>query len=465
MNRFLASFKLKENGTTVRTEITAGITIFFATVYTVIVVPGMVSFGDQQVANGVFFASCIAAAFGTLLMAFVARLPFAQAPGMGLSAFFAFTAMPALLALSGDPNLPVVKQYQMALTLVLVSGTLFVLVSVFGIREMIINGIPRNIKLALASGIGLFITLLGLKNAGIVVGSPATFVTLVNFGDFTGNGTAVLGASLSLFGVFVIAVLFAKKVKGSVLIGIVATAVLAYVLGHSRMPESFAFNLGERTRDFMAVSFFRLDFAALFAGGNTGAVLGSLLALILAFALVNMFDSLGTIFGVASAAGMVNQKGEVVGLKKGLMCDAIGSATAGLLGSATTATLVESSAGIGEGGRTGLTSLVTGILFILALFLAPFVALIPDVATAPALIFVGCLMMSGIKEVDFKDPTEALPAFLTIAMMPLTFSIANGIAFGLVSFIVLKLFTGRAKEIKLAAVIVAALFVLQYILG
>ena len=463
MGKFLRSFRLKENGTTVRTELMAGTTIFFATAYTVIVNPAMLSFGDTRLANGVFFASCLAAALGTLLMAFVAKIPFAQAPGMGLSAFFAFTAMPTLAALAGNPGMPVVSQYQMALPLVFISGVLFVLVSALGLREAIINAIPRNIKLALGSGIGLFIALLGLRNAGIVVGSESTFVTLVNFGNM--EDSAVRGALLSLFGLLLTAILFSRKVKGGILIGIIATTALSYIIGHSKVPDAFSFNLSERARDFLDVSFFRLDFVALFASGSTGAVIGSLLALVLAFVLVNMFDSLGTIFGVATAAGMVNKKGEVVGLKKGLMCDAIGSAASALLGSSTTATLVESSAGIGEGGRTGLASFVTGILFIFALFLAPFIGLIPGVATAPALVFVGCLMIAGIKEVDFKDPTEALPAFLTVAMMPLTFSIANGIAFGLVSFIVLKLFTGHAKQIKPAAVIVAALFVLQYVLA
>ena len=463
MNKLESFFKFKENGTTLKVEILAGITIFFATAYTVMVNPSILSYGDAHIANGVFFASCIGAALGTLLMAFVAKIPFAQAPGMGLSAYFAFTAMPTLAALASD-DLPLAKQYQITLPIVFIAGILFILISAVGLREAIINGIPKNIKLALGSGIGLFITLLGMKNAGIVVGSDATFVTLVDFGDRAQNGHNILGALLAIVGVLIITILSAKKVKGSILMGILATAILSYIVGYSKLPDSFSFNLSDRASDFMEYSFFKLDFTTLFKGGNVGAVIGSLSALILGFFLVNMFDSMGTIFGVASSAGMVDKNGEVTGLKKGLMCDALGTTTGALMGSSTITTVVESSAGIGEGGRTGMTSMVTGILFVIALFMAPFIDLIPGVATAPALIFVGCLMISGIKDVDFGDPTEALPAFLTIAMMPMTYSITNGIAFGLISYVIVKVFTGRYKEVKLTAVIVAILFVLQYLL-
>ena len=458
-------FKLEEHGTNVRTEVMAGLTTFFASAFTILAIPGMIGQGNTQVINGVFFAACISAAIGTLMKAFLVNIPFVQAPGMGLGSFFAFTAMPALAVLSGNPDLSIVEQYQMALGLVFVSGVIFAMTSLGGIREKIIVGIPKNIKLALGSGIGLFITLLGLRQSGLVVGSPSTFVTLINFGDMANNSTQILGAILSLIGLFVMVILSVKKIKGSLLIGIIVTTILAYATGYTTLPETFSFNFAEITRDFFDVSFMRMDFSPIIASGSNPAALGTILALISAFVLVNMLDALGTIFGIASSAGMVDEKGEVRGLNKGMTVDAIGTAIGAMMGSSSTATVVSSASGIAEGGRTGLTSLITGILFIVALFLAPFVGLIPLVATAPALIFVGCLMMSHIKEVDFVDLTEAVPAFLTIAMMPLSFSIANGIAFGLISYISIKLCVGRIKEVKPAAAIIALIFILQFILG
>lgn len=457
-------FKLRERGTTVRTEVLAGITTFFATAYIVLVNPNTISNGDQAIFNGVLFATCIGACIGTLLMAFVANIPFAQAPGMGLNAFFAFTAMPTIAALLGDPDLSLIERYQMALPLVFLSGVIFIIISAVGLREKIINGIPKNIKLALSGGIGLFIAYLGLQSAGIIVPNGATQVSLIDFSAFATDGAAIHGAVLALVGLFIIAALYTKRIKGGILIGIVVTAVLSFVTGYAKIPAEFSFNLGEQASDFFRVSFLKLDFLGPFRGGNTWAVLGSLTALMLSFAMVNMFDSMGTLFGAANAAGMVNDKGEIEGLNKGLLSDAIGTAVGALLGTSTVTTVVESQAGIGEGGRTGLTSLVTGVLFLLALFLAPFVVLIPTVATAPALIFVGCLMMSNLKNVDFSDASEALPAFLTIIMMPLTYSIANGIAFGLISYCVIKLFTGKWREIKIPTVVVSVLFIIQFIL-
>ena len=458
-------FKLEAHGTTVKTEVMAGLTTFFASAFTILAIPGMIGQGNTQIINGVFFAACISAAIGTLMKAFFVNIPFVQAPGMGLGSFFAFTAMPALAVLSGNPDLSIVEQYQMALALVFVSGIIFLLTSIGGVREKIIVGIPKNIKLALGSGIGLFITLLGLRQSGLVVGSSSTFVTLINFGNMAENSTQILGAVLSLVGLFTMVILSVKKVKGSLLFGIVLTTLLAYVTGHTSMPESFSFNLAGISRDFYEVSFLRMNFSPIFESVNNPAALGTILALISAFVLVNMLDALGTIFGIASASGMVDEKGEVRGLEKGMTVDAIGTAIGAMMGSSSTATVVSSASGIAEGGRTGLTSLVTGVLFIVSLFLAPFVGLIPIIATAPALIFVGCLMMSQIKEVDFVDLTEAVPAYLTIAMMPLTFSIANGIAFGLISYIIIKLFSGRIKEVKPAAAIIALVFVLQFVLA
>jgi len=461
-------FKLKQNNTTVRIEIIAGLTSFVASAFTILSLPGMIGGDEVTLVNAVFIAACIASAVGTLLMALVANLPFVQAPGMGLGSYFAFTVMPGLAVLVSAPDMPRIEQFQIALTLVFISGLIFLLFTFGGIREKIINGIPKNIKIALGSGIGLFITLLGLRQSGITQGSASTFVTLVNFGNFT-TGDAdqrrvILGAIISLVGVLVIAALYAKKVMGSFIIGIVVTTLLAYITGHTRIPENFSFNIGERFADFGSVAFFRLDFGSIFGYHGLAHIIGGLLAMVLAFTLVNTLDSLGTIFGVASAAGMTNEKGEVVNLKKGLFCDAAGTTVGALAGTSTVTTVVSSATGIGVGGRTGLTALVAGVLFIISLFLAPFISLIPVVGTAPALIFVGFLMMAQIREVDFKDPTEGFPAFLTVAIMPLTFSIANGIAFGLISYVILKLLTGKFKDISIVSVVISILFILQYIL-
>lgn len=464
MQALAERFMLKENNTTIRTEILAGVTTFVATAYTILVNPSVLSGGDPSIFNGVLFATCIGSAIGTFLMAFVAKIPFCQAPGMGLNAFFAFTAMPTLAALLVGQNPTQVELYQMTLPLVFYSGIIFILISAVGLRETIINGIPKNIKQALTGGIGLFIAYLGLQNSGIVVASPATQVTLINFADYAGSSHAINGALLTLGGLFIITALYSLKIKGSVLIGIVATTLLSFITGYSRFPETFSFSFAQQASDFVNVSLFKLDFLGPFRGGNIGGALSTVIALLLAFAMVNMFDSMGTIFGVATAAGMVDKNGDVKGLKVGLLSDAIGTAAGALLGTSTITTVVESAAGIGEGGRTGLASAVTGVLFLVALVFAPVIVLIPGVATAPALIFVGCLMIGSLKNVEFSEPTEGLPAFLTIIMMPLTYSIANGIAFGLISYVVVKVLTGRFKEIKIPTVVVAALFILQFVL-
>ncbi|MDD2955859.1 MAG: NCS2 family permease [Oscillospiraceae bacterium] len=454
-------FQLKEHGTTVKTEVFAGLTTFFAMAYIIFVNPNMLSYDSSiaSIAHGVFFATCISAAIGTLLMAFLAKLPFAQAPGMGLNAFFAFTVMGTLGGLTGveDP----VQQYQMALALVLVSGLLFILITLIGLREGIINAIPQNIKIAISGGIGIFICFLGLQNAGIAVNSDATLVDLVAFSSGWENaGPAVM----AIIGVIIIAVLSALNVKGSVLIGILATTVLSYLTGVTAMPENLSLNFAGQVSDFVNVSLFKFDFATLFATGNFLTNLATVIVLVLSFGMVDMFDSIGTFLGTAAKAGLLDKDGKMPGMKKALLCDAIATTAGACLGTSTVTTYVESAAGIGEGGKTGLTSAVTGLMFIVALFFAPFVGLIPSCATAPALIYVGFLMLGGITKMNFDDVTEALPGFLTVAIMPLTYSIANGIAFGLISYVLIKLFTGRYKEIRIGTVIIALLFVLKYVL-
>lgn len=468
MEKLAQFFKLKENNTTIKTEMMAGLTSFMASAFTVLAIPGMIAGDDDRIRNAVFIAACLAAVFGTLLKAFYAKIPFVQAPGMGLGAYFSGSVMGGMAMMAGADYLSRLEQYQMALGLVFIAGVFFTFSTLFGIRNAIIEAIPKNIKLAMGAGIGLFITLLGLRFSGIVVGSPSTFVTLVNFrnvgligdAEYGMLGTQALGAILALGGLLLITILSIMKIKGAILIGVVVTTIMTYITGVVSMPANFSFNLASRFADFFELSFLQMDFSFL---GSTTAW-GSMLAFILAFIFVNMLDALGTIYGISSANGMVDKDGNVIGLEKGLTADALGTAASGLLGTSTVTTVVSSASGISEGGRTGLTALTAAVLFAFAILLAPFVVLIPNVAVAPALIYVGFLMVSHVKEVDFKDPTEAFPAFLTVVIMPLTFSIANGIAFGLISYIVIKTFTGRMKEIKPLALVIALLFVLQYAL-
>jgi len=471
MEKLVKFFEIKERGSTVRTEIMAGFTTFMATIFTIIAIPNMVNgavlleYREPGIVYAVFIAACLASVFGSLLKAFYAKIPFVQAPGMGLGSYFAGTVMGGMAFMAGMPYLTHLQQYQMALALIFVAGALFTLSTLFGIREAIVEAVPKNIKLAMGAGIGLFITLLGLRFSGIVINSPGTFVTMINFsnvglGMATPEGRQAMGAILAVVGFLLIAILSIKKVKGAILIGVMATTLLNYLFGVVSLPENFSFNLVERFSYFFNLSFFRFDFGFI----NSNTQWGTLLAFILAFLFVNMFDALGTIFGISSANGLVDDEGEVIGLEKGLTADALGTAASGILGTSTVTTVVSSASGISEGGRTGLTALTAAVLFLFALLLAPFVVLVPNMAVAPALIYVGFLMVSHVKEVDFADPTEAIPAFLTVVIMPLSFSIANGIAFGLISYIVIKTFIGRMKEVKPLAVVIAILFILQYVL-
>ena len=508
MKRLENFFKLNENNTTVRTEVMAGLTTFMASAFTILAIPGMIGGDDYRIRNAVFIAACLSAVVGTLLKAFYAKIPFVQAPGMGLGAYFSGTVMGGMAMMAGAEYLDRLTSYQMALALLFIAGTIFTLSTFFGIRNAIINAIPTNIKLAMGAGIGLFITLLGLRFSGVVIGSPGTFVTMIDFrnvanmsyiSDIAYNASqaamyrgfaavaldvetyrnylsiaadyqrlealgigarTAMGAILSIIGVFVIAILSIKKIKGAILIGVVFTTILTYLTGVSTLPANFSFNLGSRFNDFFELSFLQMDFS--FIGSSTAW--GTVLAFVLAFVFVNMLDALGTIYGISVSNGLVDKEGKAKGLEKGLTADALGTAASGLLGSSATTTVVSSASGISEGGRTGLTAFTVAMLFVLSLFLAPFVVLIPNVAVSSALIYVGFLMVSHVRQVDFKDPTEAIPAFLTVVIMPLTFSIANGIAFGLISYIVIKVFTGKAKDVKPLAIVISLLFVLQYIL-
>lgn len=443
-------FKVKEAGSSVRVEIMAGITTFFAMAYIIFVQPNMlVDAGGNR--DAVFIATCLSAALGTLLMAFYAKLPFAQASGMGLNAFFTYTVCLG----SG-------YSYEQGLAIVLLSGLLFILITAVGLREIITKAIPHNVRVAISAGIGLFIAFIGLLNSGIVVRSEATTVEMVSFTTWNA-GTA--SAVVALLGLLVMGVLMKLKVKGAILIGIIAATLVGIPMGVTNvdlagvswLPNFSAFaseGLGAAFRGFSGL----LD-----TSGGVFTAISSLVMIIITFSMVDMFDTIGTLVGTATKAGMMDKDGNMPGMKKAMMSDAIATAAGAIMGTSTVTTYVESSTGISEGGKTGLTSLTTGVLFILALFLAPLVGIVPSAATAPAFIIVGVLMLGSIKDLDLEDMTEAIPAFLTVSFMPFTYSISNGIAAGLISYVLLKLFTGRVKEINWVTYIIAALFLVKYI--
>lgn len=455
-------FKLDECKTTVRTEVLAGITTFITVAYILILNPQILShpyeiMGDMdmvgKISNGVFIGTCIASFVGTILCALYARVPFVQAPGMGLNAFFAYTVV---LAMG--------YTYSQSLVVVFISGVLFIVITKVGLREAIIRAIPDSVINAVTPGVGLFITIIGLKNSGLVVSNEATLVSLVDFSQWRVPGADVSGlcsALVALIGLIVIGALHIKKVRGSIFLGIIAATIVGIPLGVTSF-DGLSFDIGSKFGDFFEISFCRLDFAGLFAGPDLMNSVFSVIMLVISFSLVNMFDSIGTLVGAAKQSGMVSEDGEIPGMKEALMSDAISTAAGALLGTSTVTTVVESSAGIAAGGRTGLTSLTTSLLFLASLILAPVVGIIPSAATAPALIFVGILMLSNVKDVDLSDMEKAMPAFCTIVFMPFTYSIANGIALGLITHCLILLLTGKARQIKPLTVIVALIFIARY---
>ncbi|MCL3780142.1 NCS2 family permease [Prolixibacteraceae bacterium JC049] len=423
-------FKLKENGTNTRTEVLAGITTFMTMAYILAVNPGILSATGMD-KNALFTATAISGIIGTLVMALVARLPFALAPGMGLNAFFAFSVV-----------LGMGYSWQFALTAVFLEGIIFILLTVFNIREMIVNSIPLNLKHAVSAGIGLFIAFIGLQNAGVIVNNDAV---LVGLGDMKSHGVIV-----ALIGIVITGVLLAKKVKGALLIGIFVSTVVAIPLGVTKFPEGGLVSAPPSLEPI----FWKFDFSNIFST--------DMLVVLFTFLFVDMFDTVGTLVGVSSKAGMLTKDGRVPRVKQALFADAIGTTAGAMLGTSTVTTYVESASGVAEGGRTGLTSLTVAGMFLVALFFSPLFIMIPGAATAPALILVGLFMLSPIKNIDLNDFTESIPAFFTIIMMPLTYSIAEGIVFGMLSFVVLKLFTGRFKDVSIVMYILAILFVLKF---
>lgn len=420
-------FKLSEHGTSVRTELIAGVTTFLTMSYIIFVNPDILSTTGMD-RNAIFVATCLAAALGSIIMGLVANWPIGLAPGMGLNAFFAFTVVAALGF-----------TWQQALGAVFISGGIFVLLTVTGVRSWLIAGIPHSLRSAIAAGIGLFLAIIALKGAGIVVANKAT---LIGLGDLKQTGPL-----LAIFGFFVIAVLDALKVRGSILIGILAVTVLSWIFGVSQfhgivsMPPS------------IMPTFLQLDIV--------GALHGGLIHIILVFVLVEVFDATGTLIGVAKRAKLIAE-GKPNRLSRALLADSAAIVAGSLMGTSSTTAYVESASGVQAGGRTGLTAVTIAVLFIAALFFSPLAASVPAYATAPALLYVAGLMMRELTEIEWDDLTEAAPAALTALAMPFTYSIANGLAFGFISYVVLKVCTGRWKTLHLATQIVAALFIVRF---
>ncbi len=421
-------FKLRENGTTVRTEVLAGVTTFLTLVYIVFVNPTILA--DAGMDKGsVFVATCLAAAIGTAIMGLLANYPAALAPGMGLNAYFTYGVV-----------LGMGYSWQVGLGAVFISGVIFLVLSLLPVREWIINAIPHTLKVAISAGIGLFLAIIALKNAGWVVAHPAT---LVGLGDI-GKPEALLAAA----GFLAIAALDSRKVPGAIILSILAVTLAGVVLGVTpaggilSMPPS------------IAPTFLAMDIA--------GALQVGLIAIVFAFLFVDLFDTAGTLVGLAHRAGMLDKDGKLPRLKQALLADSTATIAGAALGTSTTTSYIESAAGINAGGRTGLTAMVVAGLFLCCLFISPLAGTVPAYATAPALLYVACIMARGLSELDWDDVTEAVPAVLTAIAMPLTFSIATGIGLGFVSYVVIKALSGRTREIGLPVAVIAAAFVLKF---
>lgn len=431
-------FKLKEHNTTVKTEIIAGVTTFFAMAYIIFVNPGFLSEAGMDF-NAVMMATCLAAALGTLLTAFLANVPFAQAPGMGLNAFFTYSVCFSMG-----------YTWQNALAIVLLSGTIFFFISISPLRSKIIEAIPASLKSAISAGIGLFIALIGMLNVGIVTANN----NLLDLGAITGGPALV-----ALIGLVITAVLMAYKVKGALFLGIIITTIVGIPFGVTTFPESITFS---------GFSTLAPVFGKVFTEGFNGLLGHGVLALltaIITFAICDCFDTVGTLIGTAKAAKMLDENGNLPTGDKALIADAVATMAGAVLGTSTVTTFVESSTGISEGGRTGLTSFTVGILFVLAaFFFGPIAGIIPSAATAPALIIVGVLMLGNAADIDWKDIEVAVPCFLTIAIMPFAYAISDGIGFGFISYTLIKLARGKAKEVPVFLYVISILFIAQYIL-
>ncbi len=431
-------FKLKQNKTDIRTELLAGVTTFVTLAYILFVYPNILK-DTGMPPSATFVATCFASAFATLIMGLYANYPIAVAPGMGLGAYFTYTVCAGM-------GLP----WQTALGAVFISGVVFFLLTVTRVRQWIVDGVPPVLRSAIGVGIGLFIAFIGLRNAGIVVKSDTTLVTLGNMRD--------PGVLVAVAGLVVTSLFTARRVKGAFLIGIMLTTVAAVALGVSTLPQGIgSFILLANPLTAIQPVAFQLDIA--------GALKVGLISVLFSFTFVDLFDNIGTLIGVSRRAGLLDEKGQLPRIGKALFADSLGTIFSSFAGISTVTSYIESAAGVSEGGRTGLTAVVVALLFLIAVIFAPLVALIPVQATAPVLIIVGLLMMGEVINIRFDDFTEALPAFFTIIMMPLTYSIAQGLAFGFMSYTIIKLITGRHRENNAVTYTLTVLFILHFMLG
>lgn len=445
-------FKLKENNTTAKTEVIAGITTFMTMAYILAVNPTLLSASGMD-KNAVLIATALAAFVGTLAMALLANYPFALAPGMGLNAYFAFTVCGAMG-----------YSWQVALMAVFAEGIIFIILSLTNVREAIFNAIPLSLKKGVSAGIGLFIAFIGLQGAHIVVDNQSTLLSYV---DFAKNiHTEGICAILALVGLFVTVILYIKNVKGSILIGILVTWILGMIMEATGVyhvtPDAGFYSLYP-SLGMVDLTALGKTFGQCFTADFSGVSIINFIVILFAFLFVDMFDTIGTLIGVANKADMLDSDGKLPRIKEALLADAIATSAGAIIGTSTTTTYVESSAGVAAGGRTGLSSVVTGFLFLIAIFFSPIFVAIPGFATAPALIFVGFLMVSAILGVDFEDLCEAVPAYLCLIAMPLMYSISEGIAIGVISYVIINFVCGKRKKITPLMYILALLFICKYI--
>ena len=429
MSWFEKQFKLKEHNTDVRTEILAGITTFMTMAYIIFVNPGILSKTGMPFGS-VLVATCLGAAIGSVLMAFLANYPFALAPGMGLNAFFTFTVVMGMGV-----------SWETALAAVFVEGLIFIVLTVTKLREQVVNSLPKNLKIGVSAGIGFFITFIGLQNSGIIVNNDAVLVGLTNL-------KTNLPALISFLGLFIMVYLEHKKVHGGILIGVVVITIISVLAGIAKVPDGIV-----SMPPSIAPIFCKMDFSSI--------AQGSFWVIVFTFFFVDFFDTVGTLVGVSSRANMLDEKGALPNATGALMADAVGTVAGAALGTSTVTTFVESASGVEQGGRTGLTALTVAVLFLVAMFFNPVISIVPACATAPALIMVGCYMMMGFKDMVFDDWTEFFPALVAFFMMPMAYSIAAGIEFGTLSYVLLKAATGKGKEVHWIMYLLAVLFILN----
>lgn len=468
---FDRKFRITEKGSSIKTEIIAGLTTFLAMAYILVVNSGMFANLGSVSFDAMYVTTALSAVIGTVLIGLMANLPLAQAPGMGLNAFFVYTVCFTLGF-----------TYANALVFVLLDGLIFVILTVTGLRKIIFEAIPSAVKAAIPAGIGLFIAFLGLQDAKLVIPDASTGVTLASFNLF--NGTTwdkVMPLIVAVISILLIAVLSHKKVKGSILWGILGGTALYYLLGvtvpgfYNNFGDTFSFNPLKPFAAFGTETFGKVftqgfDFSAYLAkdGNSVGGLVILFITTALAFCMVDMFDTMGTLYGACRGGNLLvegkNGELEVPNMNKAMLADAVATCTGAVLGTSTVTTFVESSAGVAAGGKTGFTSLITAAAFLLALFFAPLAKLIPAYAYGAALVYVGVLMMGSVKDINWSDVSVSVPAFLTMAMMPFTYNISYGIAFGLISYLVIKLFSGKVKEIKIGTWIITILFLAMFFL-